>query len=135
MKALSIVSAALFVISAVFPIVAGLSHDTAAFPHWWGTLDVALAFILALSIFAVMAVARHSITQPVERTTYRLYRVLLHGVFVMGVVFMLAGDHIIWTQCFTGFAWRAWLLLYCLPWWVAAFSHAKAITNPNERNA
>jgi hypothetical protein len=96
---------------------------------------VALAFVLALSIFAVMAVARHSITQPVERTTYRLYRVLLHGVFVTGVVFMLAGDRIIWAQCFTGLAWRAWLLLYCLPWWVAAFSHAKPTTNPNERSA
>jgi hypothetical protein len=132
MKALSIASAALFVVSAVFPIVAGISRDTAAFPHWWGTLDVALAFALALSLFAVMAVVRHSVTPSVERTTYRLYRILLHGVFVIGVVFILAGDHIIWTQCFTGLAWRAWLLLYCLPWWVAAFRHRKTTTNPKE---
>ena len=38
----------------------------------------------------------------------------------MVVVFFLFGDRIIWINCLTGFAWRAWLLLYTLPAWVTA---------------
>ena len=38
----------------------------------------------------------------------------------MLVVFFLAGDRIIWSNCLTGFAWRAWLLMYTLPAWMTA---------------
>ena len=36
------------------------------------------------------------------------------------VVVMLFGDRIIWLNCVTGFMWRTWLLVYCLPWWFTA---------------
>jgi len=52
--------------------------------------------------------------------SYRVYRILTHGILVMVVVFFLFGDRIIWINCLTGFAWRAWLLLYTLPAWVTA---------------
>ena len=129
MKALSIATAIVFVISTAFPVAAGLSHDTAAFPRWWGTLDVTIAFVLAVLVFAVIGVARDSVTRVVEDATYRAYRVLVHGIFAMCVLFFLAGDHIVWPNCLTGLAWRTWLVLYCLPWWLAAFSRRTATTN------
>ena len=39
------------------------------------------------------------------------YRVLLHGILAIIVVFFLFGSHITWITCITGFAWRAWPLL------------------------
>jgi hypothetical protein len=47
---------------------------------------------------------------------------LIHGIFAMLVVFFLFGDRIVWTNCLTGFAWRAWLLLYGLPAWFSVFT-------------
>jgi hypothetical protein len=55
--------------------------------------------------------------QTSRRRTYRAYRILIHGIFVMLVVFFLAGKRITWINCLTGFGWRAWLLLYALPSW------------------
>ena len=44
----------------------------------------------------------------------RPHEALLHGIFALVVVFFLAGDGVIWINCLTGFAWRAWLLLNML---------------------
>jgi hypothetical protein len=68
----------------------------------------------------VLATARDRVNIEVEQVTYKVYRVLIWGIFLLMAVFVVAGDRIIWTQCLTGFAWRYWLLLYALPWWVAA---------------
>ena len=43
------VAAMLFLLSWVFPIGAGLAKNT-AFPKWWGTVDVAVAFALAIAV-------------------------------------------------------------------------------------
>jgi len=119
-RAIAIATAAVFIISSVFPVVAGLSKNTASFPRLWGKLDVGLAFVLAVMVFAVMALERNSVDKRAEESTYRAYRVLLHGIFVMLLVFFLFGDRIVWINCLTGFAWRAWLLLYALPEWIVA---------------
>ncbi len=119
-RALAIATAVVFVISAVFPVVAGLSKNTASFPKLWGELDVGLAFVLAVMTFGVMALARNSVDKRAEESSYRAYRVLLHGIFVMLVVFFVFGDRVIWINCLTGFAWRSWLLLYALPEWIVA---------------
>ena len=74
-------------------------------------------------VFAVMVAANGKINRHAEEATYRAYRVLTHGIFVMLVVFFLAGERITWINCLTGFGWRAWLLLYALPSW---FTVAKA---------
>jgi hypothetical protein len=103
----------------VFPIVAAFVKDTNSWPKWWGQLDVGLAFILVILVFLIQGLARHHVDQQVDEVTYRAYRILLHGIFLMLVIFFVAGDRIKWTQCLTGFAWRAWLLLYMLPWWFA----------------
>src|SRR5262245_13438537 len=114
---LALASAVVFCISSAFPVVAGFVADTEAWPRWWGVLDVAIAFLLALLAFAVVGVARGEVSKRAEEASYRAYRVSIHGIFVLLLVFFLFGDRIVWGNCLTGFAWRAWLLLYALPAW------------------
>jgi hypothetical protein len=116
-RPIALATAVVFFSSSVFPVVAGLSKNTAAFPKWWGALDVGIAFFLATLVLVVMALARGEVTEQAEDASYRAYRVLTHGIFVMLVVFFLAGDRVIWPNCLTGFAWRTWLFLYSLPAW------------------
>ena len=114
------VAAILFLVSWVFPVGASLAKDTSAFPKWWGAADVALAFILAVVAFGIQAYARGKVDRQAEDTSYRVYRTITHGLIVVAVVVMLAGDRIAWANCATGFLWRAWLGLYILPWWLVA---------------
>ena len=116
-RPLAIATVAIFCLSTAFPLVAGLSKNTGIFPKWWGIADVVLAFVLAAMVLAMMATAQGKISKQADEATYRAYRVLIHGVFVMLVVFFLAGERITWINCLTGFGWRTWLLLYALPSW------------------
>ena len=116
-RPLAVATAAIFCVSAAFPVVAGLSKNTGTFPKWWGVADVVLAFVLAAMVFAVMMAAHGKISRQADDATYRAYRVLTHGIFVMLVVFFVAGERITWINCLTGFGWRAWLLSYALPSW------------------
>ncbi|HEY0759673.1 MAG TPA: hypothetical protein VGD59_10505 [Acidisarcina sp.] len=110
-------SAALFFVSALFPTAAGLTGDPGSLPRWWGTADVALAFVLGLLAFVLALITQNRISESARQSTYRTYRALTHGILVLLIVFFLAGSRIHWTQCATGFAWRTWLLLYSLPAW------------------
>ena len=125
-RPLAVATAVIFCISTVFPLVAGLSKDTGAFPKWWGIADVVLAFVLAAMVFAVMVAAHGKISREADEATYRAYRILTHGIFVMLVVFFLAGERITWISCLTGLGWRAWLLLYALPSWFTAVRATEA---------
>src|SRR5215831_13752594 len=104
----------LFLLSWVFPIGAGLAKDTSMFPRWWGTADVALAFVLAIAALGIPVLVRGRVDKGVEEATYRAYRILTHGIMAVGVLVMLAGDRITWANCATGFLWRTWLGLYML---------------------
>lgn len=79
-----------------------------------------MAFLLAISAFGIQGLVRGEMDKQAEQTTYRFYRIFTHGIIAVAVMVMLAGDRIIWRNCATGFLWRTWLLLYILPWWVAA---------------
>jgi len=116
-RPLAIATATIFCVSTAFPVVAGLSKNTGAFPKWWGIADVTVAFFLAAMVLAIVAAAHGKISKQANEATYRAYRVLIHGIFVMLVVFFLAGERITWINCLTGLGWRAWLLLYTLPSW------------------
>jgi hypothetical protein len=116
-RALAFVTAIVFCVSSIFPAVAAFVHDRESWPPWWGVLDVAVAFCLGLLALAVLAAGKGRVTEPAREATYRAYRVLIHGIFAAMVAFVLAGDRIVWGNCLTGFAWRAWLLTYCLPAW------------------
>jgi hypothetical protein len=95
--------------------------DTESWPKWWGALDVGLAFVLASLVLLTHAIAHSRVDRQTEETTYRAYRVLIHAILLGLIVFFLAGHHIIWSQCLTGFLWRGWLLLYVLAEWLAAY--------------
>lgn len=61
-----------------------------------GILDVSIALVLVLGPFVIMALTHGKADKQVEDTTYRLYRVLLHGILTMTGVFFLFGSHIAW---------------------------------------
>jgi len=119
-RSIALATAGLFFISLAFPAVAAFVKNAKAWPKWWGVLDVTLAFVLVVLVFVVLTTPRDHVNKEVEQSTYKVYRVLIWGIFLFMAVFVVAGDRIIWTQCLTGFAWRYWLLLYALPWWIAA---------------
>jgi hypothetical protein len=114
---LAVTAAAVFAVSSAFPAVAALVKDTESWPKWWGVLDVGIALVLATLAVAVIGLTQGKVTKQAEDVSYRAYRVLIHGVFVMLAVFVLFGDRIVWANCLSGFAWRAWLLFYSLPAW------------------
>jgi hypothetical protein len=119
-RPLALTTAVIFCISAAFPVGAGLSQNTSFFPKWWGILDVVVAFLLAALAIVIVALAEGKVGRQARDTSYRAYRVLSYGILVLIVVFFLFGDRIVWVNCLTGFAWRAWLLIYTLPAWFAA---------------
>ena len=124
-------TAVVFAISSVFPVAAGAASRPTALPPWWGPADVFIAFLLAALAITLSGLVGRTITQQAEASTYRAYRVLLHGIIVLLVVFFLFGNHITWINCLTGFAWRAWLLLYTLPAWFTARSNGVSGENDN----
>lgn len=119
-RTVAMATAAVFLVSSVFPVVAGLSRHTESFPKWWGRADVGLASVLAGLAMGVMAAAQGRPDPRVLEASYHAYRALNHGMFGIGVVFLLAGDRIVWAHCLTGLVWRAWLLVYALPAWLTA---------------
>ncbi len=52
-RPLAVAAAIVFFVSLAFPMIAGLSKNTASFPLWWGRLDVGLAFVLAIMAFSI----------------------------------------------------------------------------------
>jgi len=116
--------AAVFLISLVFPIGAGLSKDTSAFPKWWGLMDVTLAFMLGCLTVVIFVLAHGKVTSRAEAASYRVYRQLIHIIFVLLLVFLVFGDQITWINGLPGLAWRAWLLLYSLPTWFVVFDNS-----------
>ena len=124
-RAVALTLAILFVLSWIFPVVAGLVKNPTRLPQWWGAADVALAFAVAVGACAIPGLAHGNVDKRAEQTTYRIYRSSLHATLVAGVLVMLAGDRIRWESCATGFLWRAWLFLYILPWWLVAARRAK----------
>ena len=120
-RQLAVASAIVFVISSIFPVVAGLSRDTKAFPRVWGILDVVVAFVLVALAIVITALFDGAVNEEIKQASYRVYRVLMNAILVILVVFFLAGDRIVWTIVLPGLAWRAWLLFYGFPPWLAAF--------------
>jgi hypothetical protein len=119
-RAIALTAAILFVLSWIFPVGAGLVRNPTSLPKWWGAVDVALAFVVAVGALGIPGLGHRDLEKQVEQTAYRIYRRSLHAILIMGVVVMLAGDRIKWASCATGFLWRTWLFLYVLPWWLAA---------------
>ena len=122
-RPLAVAAAVLFFLSSVFPVAAGLTKNTESFPKLWGIVDVGLAFVLVILAFAILALTGNKVSRKAVDTSYRAYRFLNHGILVLVVVFFVFGDRIVWINCITGFAWRAWLLVYVLPAWLTVLGN------------
>ena len=119
-RPIAFAAAVLFILSWIFPLGAGLTRDTTSFPKWWGSVDVGLAFVIALLAFVIQGLVREKVDKQAETTTCRFYRIFTHALLAVGLVVMRAGSRVTWINCATGFLWRTWLLLYILPWWLVA---------------
>jgi hypothetical protein len=133
-RAIALTAAILFVLSWIFPVAAGLVRNPASLPRWWGTVDVALAFVVGVGALVIPGLGHRNLDKQTERTTYQIYRSSLHAILLVGVLVMLAGDRIKWANCATGFLWRTWLFLYILPWWLAAAGRTE-IADPMRRSS
>jgi len=130
-RPLAVTAAIVFFFSSAFPVVAAFVKDKDNWPKWWGVLDVSIAFVLGILAFVVYGLGHSKVNKQTDELSYRAYRILIHGIFAILLVFFLFGDWIVWSACLTGIAWRAWLLLYCLPSWFALFdSKAVAAASP-----
>lgn len=118
-RGLALATAATFVISSAFPVLTCAADSTAGFPTWYGPCDVAVAFLLGLLAVVVSVRGAPRVHAETVAATYHVYRVLIHGLLALLVVFFAAGARVTWSRCLTGFGWRAWLLLYALPMWLA----------------
>jgi hypothetical protein len=119
-RRLAIVGAVLFAASCLFPTVAGLLGNPSTFSRWWGVADVALALVVVILAFVIVGRAGAKVTARAREASYRAYRILLHAILLLLVLFFLVGGRIVWFVWLTGFAWRGWLLLYSLPAWFMA---------------
>jgi len=132
-RPLVIATAIVFVVSTVFPVVAGFVKNSESWPQWWGVMDVSIACVLGLLVLSLMSITRGHEDKRTDDASYKAYRVLIHAIFAMLAVFALFGDWIVWGNCLTGLAWRYWLLLYSLPAWFAAFGEAPSVSQTTQQ--
>jgi hypothetical protein len=92
-RPMAVATAITFFTSTILPMVAGLSKNTAAFPKWWGVLDVGIAFVLGFLVIVVIALTQGRVNRQAEEASYRAYRVLTHGIFVKLVEFFLLNNY------------------------------------------
>ena len=119
-RSLAIATAIMFCASTLFPVVAALSRDAASLPGIVGVMDGILAFALVFMAMLLYARTEGKVTREAHEAAYRAYRVLMHAILGLLIVFFLFGDRVVWHIALVGLAWRAWLLLYTLPSWYAA---------------
>ena len=121
-RSLAIATAIVFGISTIFPVVASLVRDASSLPRIVGVMDGVPAFVLVVMAMVLWVRTQGKVTRESEDTAYRAYRVLIHAIILLLLVFFLFGDRIAWNIGLVGLAWRAWLLFYTLPAWYAALN-------------
>ena len=72
----------------------------------------------------VVGRGRRSVADPDRLLALRTSQAVLSAVPVLLAVYFVAGSHVNWTVLIIGLAWRVWLLIYSLPFLVAAL-HAQ----------
>ena len=119
LRALGRSSVALFGVSAVFPIVGSLFVAQSP-PRWIGIADVILAAGLFGLIAVVVARGRRSVADHHRLAAFRASQAVLGATPVLLAVYFIVGSRMNWTVLVIGLAWRIWLLIYSLPFLVAA---------------
>lgn len=109
----------LFAVSTAFPIVAGTMPSVQQY-ELIGLVDVGVAFALIMIAAIVASRARHRVNDTHQLIAQRVSRVVVTVIPGLLVLFFVAGDRLDWTVLLVGLGWRAWLLLYTLPYLAAA---------------
>ena len=60
-RTFAVAAAFLFVLSWIFPVFAGLLRNPTSLPQWWGTVDVALAFVVAVAALGIQGLAQGNV--------------------------------------------------------------------------
>ena len=114
MQGLARVTAWLFVVSSLFPIVAAwLPPDPT---RWLGIADVIVAALLAVSALALAGQARALPTEAEMAAGFRIVRAVAYVIPFLLALFFLAGSRIQWQVFVIGLAWRAFLLVMVSPY-------------------
>jgi len=115
---LSRICAALFVGSAMFPIAASVYPADA--PRWVGFADVGFAALLLAAVISLTLQMQNRVRDDDKLTAFRISQRFISVIPLLLVLFFIAGGHVKWEILVIGLAWRAWLLLYSLPYLVTA---------------
>src|SRR5262245_7822478 len=110
---------ALCALSTAFPLLAALTvQDTA--PRWLGVADVIVAAAFCgTAMFLAMGV-RNAVADRHRLAAFRLGQLVLGMIPVLLLAYFVIGMRLNWTVLTIGLAWRAWLLVYTLPFLLAA---------------
>jgi len=112
-------SVALFAVSTIFPIVGALFVASLP-PRWIGIADVTVAAALFGLTAVVVARERRSVADHHRLAALRITQAVVGAAPVLIAVYFIAGSHLNWTVLIIGLAWRIWLLIYSLPFLLAA---------------
>jgi hypothetical protein len=111
---LSRVTAALFVVSSVFPVVAAVWNvPTPA--RWLGLADVIVAGMLVVAALALVTRAQGSPSEGDLAAGFRASRAVAGAIPVLLALFFIAGEHINWQVLVIGLAWRGFLFICAAP--------------------
>jgi hypothetical protein len=111
-------TAVLFGVSTAFPLAAGLLGAPKP-PAWMGIADVAIALLLLVAGFAVVARGPKTFDPSTTALAFRVLRAVSGVFLLLLVLFFVAPDAINWPVLLVGLAWRAWLFVLVLPAWIA----------------
>ena len=82
--------------------------------------DVGIAAALFDSTALVVARQRHKVADHDRLAALRISGTVVGMVPVLIAAYFMVGSRVNWTVLVIGLAWRGWLLLYSLPYLVAA---------------
>jgi hypothetical protein len=113
---------ALFAVSTMFPVAAGLLGPGDK-PRWLGITDVAVAAVTFAAAALVTSRGRALVADQHRARAYRVTLGILTSIPVLLVVFLTVGERVDWTVFVIGLAWRGWLFIYTLPFLLVALEH------------
>ena len=118
--ALARLSVALFVLSVLFPIAGGLFVASQP-PRWLGITDVVVAATLFASTVLVVARQKRNVGDHDRVAALRINQTVAGVIPLLLAGYLVIGSRLNWTVLIIGLAWRGWLLLYSMPYLIAAF--------------
>jgi hypothetical protein len=113
MPRLARITAWLFAVSSLFPLVAAWLPGRP--PRWLGIADVVAAALLAAAALTLASRDGGAVSDADIASGYRLVRVVAYVIPCLLVLFFAAGARVNWQVLVIGLAWRAFLLVMVAP--------------------